>query len=447
MAREELMLRIQEKKKAVGAGYLTDQGALFLVAGELGVSLRKDESVSDLTIKDLYIGANDVTVAARVLAVYPVATFNKKDGGIGKYRRLALFDGKQTARITVWEEGIEPLEALDLAADAAVRVVSGYVKQGLDGKPNLNLGKRGRIEVVTEEKVLAKLPKLAAATERLAKLSQEKQFVALELVVSSEPRYSEFVRSDGSPGSLFQFGAGVDGGEVRIVVWSPVAKPELKRGDRVVVTNVRARRSSSGEFEVHGDAGSAILLGQRAEKTKLRVVATPSGEGRGLLAIDASGRVKVLELGKEAGAFRVGELLAVAPDRESGGRLYCESAGSVEAGADSSFPELGTLSTKLREVKGEGSMILVEAIALSQGSVDDVHLIDGSTARKGELLLGDDTGEVKLVAWREASDKVSGIQPGERLRIVGAAPKVTKMGAWVLEATRVTVVERLRGQT
>src|ERR1700740_3794044 len=107
ISRGSLMELVQEKKRTVGAGYLTDQGALFLVAGELGVSLRKEDASSDMTIKDLYIGANDVTVVARVLALYPVATYNKKDGGTGKYRRVVLFDGKNSARLTVWEEGIE----------------------------------------------------------------------------------------------------------------------------------------------------------------------------------------------------------------------------------------------------------------------------------------------------------------------------------------------------
>jgi len=86
LGRDEVLRRIEEKKRTVGAGYLTDQGALFLVAGELGVSLRKGDASSDMTIKDLYIGANDVTVVARVLAVYPVATYNKKDGGKGSTR-------------------------------------------------------------------------------------------------------------------------------------------------------------------------------------------------------------------------------------------------------------------------------------------------------------------------------------------------------------------------
>ena len=443
--RLELMRRIEEKKQTVGAGYLTDQGALFLVAGELGVSLRKEEASSDMSVKDLYIGANDVTVVARVLAVYPEATYNKKDGGTGKYRRLVLFDGPQTVRFTVWEEQADEIAKARLQADSPIRVVSGYVKQGLDGRPNLNLGRRGKIEVLSDEKVSAKLPTLSASTEKLTKISQERQFVALESVVSSEPRYSEFTRSDGSQGSLFQFGAATDGGkgEVRIVVWSPSLRPELKKGQRVVVTNVRAKRSTNGEFEIHGDAGSTIVMGHKAEEVELRVAALGTSPNI-VLGLDKGGKVRVVEMGMGIQGPGMGVVVRVAPDSESDGRLYCTAPGSLQVAEDNSFPGLDRLATKLRDAKTEDARIMVEVIALSNGTVDDVRLRDGSTVKKGELVLGDDTDEIKLVAWRELSGRVSGIQPGERLRIVGAEVKSSKAGAWLLQVSNVTVIERLR---
>jgi replication factor A1 len=446
--RQELMRRIEEKKQTVGAGYLTDQGALFLVAGELGISLRKEEASSDMSVKDLYIGANDVTVVARVLAVYPEATYNKKEGGTGKYRRLVLFDGPQTVRFTAWEEKAGEVAKAGLEVGSPVRVVSGYVKQGLDGKPNLNLGKRGKIEALSDEKVSAKLPTLSAATEKLTKILQERQFVALECVVASEPRYSEFTRSDGSQGSLFQFGALSSGGvgEVRIVVWSPASRPELKKGQRVVVTNVRAKRSTGGEFEIHGDAGSSILMGPKAEEVELRVVA-PGVSPNIVLGLDKGGKVRVVELGMGIQGPGMGLVVRVAPDSESEGRLYCTAPGSLQVVEDDSFPGLEKLATKLRDAKTEDARIMVEVIALSHGTVDDVRLRDGTTVKKGELVLGDDTDEIKLVAWRELSGRVSGIQPGERLRIVGAEIKSSKAGAWLLQVSNVTTIERLRGRS
>ena len=448
LSREQVLRRIEEKKQTVGAGYLTDQGALFLVAGELGVSLRKSDASADMTIKDLYIGANDVTVVARILATYPVSTFDKKDGGKGKYQRLALFDGKDSVRLTVWEEALEQVEKLGLEVGMPVRVANAYVKQGLDGKPNLNLGKRGKIEPLTDENVAAKLPSISTVAQKLPNQLKEEPFIALDCVVSSEPRYSEFVRSDGSGGSLFQFGVSQGGGkETRVVIWSPTAKPELKPGQRVRITSVRGRRSTNGGFEVHGDAGSTIVVGPPAERLELRVAATSSSQAAKIvLCVGKDRMVKFVEIGKGVVEPVQDDVVGVAPDETHEERLACRSRESLQLMKDESFPPLGDLSTKIQGVKTEDVHIMVEVIALSHGSVDDVTLRDGSTVKKGELVVGDDTGEIKLVAWRDLAGRASGIQPGERLRIVGVTAKSTKMGGLVLQLTNLSVVERLRSR-
>jgi ssDNA-binding replication factor A large subunit len=447
LSKEEVLRRIEDKKRTVGAGYLTDQGALFLVAGELGVSLRKDTS-PDMTINDLYIGANDVTIVARVLSVYPVASYNKKDGGQGKYQRLTLFDGNSAVRLTVWEEGLEQVAKLDLHVDSVVRVANAYVKQGLDGKPNLNLGKRGKVEVVNDEKIAARLPLISTVVQKLPVITKEEQFLALDCTVSSEPRFSEFVRSDGSEGSLFQFGVAHDGRkETRVVVWSPSARPELKRGQRVRITNVKSRRSNSGDFEIHGDAGTTIAVAPRGERSELRVAAiTVTQSAKVLLGIGKDKKVRIVEVGKGVKEPSQGDLVAVTPDDATEGRLYCRSPDSIEVVTDGPFPTFDDLLTKLQEVKEEDSQIMVEVIALSHGTVDDVHLRDGTIVKKGELVVGDDTGEIKLVAWRDLSGRLSGVQPGERLRLVGVVPKSTKLGGWVLQLSNLSVMERLRGR-
>lgn len=447
LSRDEVLHRIEDKKRTVGAGYLTDQGALFLVAGELGVSLSKGDATSDMRIGDLYIGANDVTVVARVLSVYPVATYNKKDGGQGKYRRLVLFDGKSTVRFTVWEEGLEQIEKSGIQVDSPVRVANGYVKQGLDGRANLNLGRRGKIEVLTDQKISSKLQSIATLVQKLPSLTKEEQFVALEGVVSSEPRFSEFVRSDGSEGSLFQFGLARDGGkETRVVIWSPAAQPELKRGQRVQVTNVRAKKSNTGDFEIHGDAGSAIVLGPAAERTVYRVAATSSSQSaKVLLVVGKDRKVKFVEVGKGVKEPARNDVVGLVPDDARDERIYCRSPDSVSL-VDDPFPELQELAMKLQEVREEDAQIMAEVIALSHGSVDDVPLRDGTKVKKGELVVGDDTGEIKVVAWRDLAGRVSGIQPGERLRLVGVAAKSTKMGGWLLQLSNFSVIERLRGR-
>jgi ssDNA-binding replication factor A large subunit len=443
----EVLRRVEEKKKTVGAGYLTDQGALFLVAGEMGIALRRDGASSDMKIGDLYIGANDVTVVARVLAIYPESSYNRKDGGTGRYRRLALFDGQNVVRLTVWEEGLEQLNRLGLNVDSPVRVANAYVKQGLDGKPNLNLGRRGRIELLTDEKAIANLPPIATLVQKLPALQKDEQFIAVEGIVSTEPRYSEFVRSDGSEGSLFQFGLSGDGGkETRVVIWSPSSQPKLGRGQRVRITNVKSKRSNSGDYELHGDAGSTVVTGELAA-LKFRVAATSSSTTAKLvLGIGSDKKVRLIEVGKGVEEPKKGQLIDVFPDQIGEGRVYCRNPGSIQVVEDGGFPGLEQLATKLEEANEEDVQIMVDVIALSNGNVEDVKLKDGTNVKKGELVIGDDTGDLTLVAWRDVASRLSGIVPGQRLRLVGVSPKPTKMGGRTLQLSSFSVVERLGGR-
>lgn len=380
ISRESLMQRVQEKKRTVGSGYLTDQGALFLIAGELGVGLQH-MITADLTLKDLHIGANDITVVARVLAIYPVSEFKKKDGsGVGRYRRVNLFDKNGVGRLTVWEDNEDAMKLAGLTVDTPIRVVSAYVKQGLDGKPNLNLGKRGRIEVIVDPSISSKLSSLPALSKQVEQIQEGEVVAAVEGVAASDSRKSTFVRrDDGSNGSLMQFELRGPGDKTtRVVVWDGVDLPEVKSGVKVRVTNLRQKKGRQGESELHGDSATVIQqLGEDAD-------------GQGVPR--ARPLVKVGEAAKHV----------------------------VDGRVD------------------------LDVMVLSKGSVREVSLKDGSTAKKGEVVLGDDTGEITAVAWGEASKIIEGIHVGEKLRVHDAKIQTSKMGVETLELGSSSSLERLR---
>jgi hypothetical protein len=61
LSENELQRIIQEKRDNSG-DFLTEEGATYMVANELGLDLSSGQVVTtDLKIKDLVIGANDVT--------------------------------------------------------------------------------------------------------------------------------------------------------------------------------------------------------------------------------------------------------------------------------------------------------------------------------------------------------------------------------------------------
>jgi replication factor A1 len=256
ITREEIMSLIQEKKQTVGAGFLTDQGALFLIAGELGVQLRH-MTATDLTLKDLYVGANDITIVARVLGVYPVSEYKKKDGGTGRYRRVVLFDQSNLSKLTIWDDNPEAVKLDGISVNSPVRVLNAYVRQGLDGKPTLNLGRKGKIELLGDEKLVSLLVPLSKLSKKVDEISEFQDLAAVEGLALTDSRSSDFTRQDGSPGSLTQFELGGEKVKIRIVIWNAV-EVEVKQGQKIIVTNLRLKKSMNGERELHGDSGSIV---------------------------------------------------------------------------------------------------------------------------------------------------------------------------------------------
>ena len=79
LSRSVIEEQIKQKKEKIGAGYLTDQGALFLIASDLGVSLAEPLKV-EMKLKDLYIGAKEISLETRVMNISPAKQYSRKDG-------------------------------------------------------------------------------------------------------------------------------------------------------------------------------------------------------------------------------------------------------------------------------------------------------------------------------------------------------------------------------
>ena len=79
LTKEQIEDKIKQKKEKIGAGYLTDQGALFLIASDHGITLAEPQK-TEISLKDLYAGAKEISLETRVLNLSPAKQFSRKDG-------------------------------------------------------------------------------------------------------------------------------------------------------------------------------------------------------------------------------------------------------------------------------------------------------------------------------------------------------------------------------
>ena len=466
LTEKNVLALVEQKKKNVGGGYLTDQGALFLVASDLGISL--DYSASqDLPLKEVFIGANNIAVKARLLAIYPVKGYEKKDGTKGEFRRIVLFDGQSFARLMLWNDKVKLIDELALKVNDIVRISSIYVSSGLDGSPALNLGQKGMIEIVTDESI----PSIILRAKKPSQIKEIEQQIVLDCIVRTQPRKSEYTTQDGRQGTLVQFNAGSEdgGSDIRVVLWNNPAEGLLDSGpgSKLILSNVRSKVASSGSLEVHGDEGTFVQVisqispqpaaKQAPQSTAIEIEGNILSMGDKRFTKNGLPSVQALMIGTDYKIYTpiaIGNVSQVLLDKRDLNRvklkgrlvderrIICDEENSIEPIQTSAKDAKEAVMTKLNKLEDNTMPIFCEVIALSKANSDEIVTKDGETVRRADLIVGDETGETKLAAWREDVKIISGIQPGERLRLKGFQVQKGKDGILSLLAKPYSSIER-----
>src|SRR5918912_234730 len=200
---EQIREMIDEKKRKVGAGYLTDQGALFLIGADLGISFENVPKLSS-GIKELYVGAKEVTITARIMNIYPVRRFIKKDTNEEIVNRtMTVYDKDSSIKIRLWDNNqINIPDEMGLQPGDLIKISRCYVKSGLDGKPTISLGSNGIIELISNDD--SSIPNIDSKTITVDDVKEQQENVIITGNIDSNPRISEFIGIRGEKSKSLQ---------------------------------------------------------------------------------------------------------------------------------------------------------------------------------------------------------------------------------------------------
>src|SRR5207249_4825558 len=112
----------------------------------------------------------------RVMNIYPVKQFSRKDGTQFLLRTMTVYDGDSRAKVKLWDEkanlpGIENLKPGDL-----VKIIKAYVKADMKGNPIINVGSGAAIEPNKNSSII---PTLDAITEDISNVKENQQGLEL----------------------------------------------------------------------------------------------------------------------------------------------------------------------------------------------------------------------------------------------------------------------------
>jgi ssDNA-binding replication factor A large subunit len=442
---EQIRDMIDEKKRKVGAGYLTDQGALFLVAADLGISFENIPKLQS-SLKDIYVGAKEVTVVGRIMNVYPVHTYTKRESNEqAATRTIVVYDKDARVKVKLWDKHVGIPDEMGLQAGDIIKIIKGYVRAGLDGKPVINLGSYSAIETMRDD---LGIPSIDSLDSTIDSVTGPQDSMVITGTISGNPRVSDFVNPRGEASRSLQLQVSNDTGtrSLRTVIWN-VDESRLpkvfKTGAKVRMIGVRVKHGNpqygNGDFEIHGDEGTILQFSGSEEDVEvmpLRVVSVGEETGRGsflCLAADRAGRPLVLTIDNsltQLDQLNTGTMIECVPSRIFGNSVMLSKDDSYirVTDDDTTFPKLSKLEVKIKDIQASQEACIVEAIVLQAPETADVNTKSGETIPVTSTLLGDDTGEIRLVGWRNQSAGVNKLNVGDRVRLAGVTAGAGREG-------------------
>ena len=302
LSREEVLKKIIERKRSA-EDYFLDEVAARLVANDLGVEIPSAEDTfhAEIAVKDLVSGLNDVTIVGRVIVVYPVQTFPRSDLTEGKVARLLLADKTGSLRVVLWDDKIQMVESGKLKPGLIVKVLHGYVRDAMDGRLELHLGKKGAVQISPPNTIESDYPQINEFIDKVRQLTPNKKRASVQGLISEAFPPTEFQRPNGNTGKVRRLRLRDDTGEATLVVWNQRVDElgEVKQGDCLRIMDARVKAQPDGRIELHAENSTQI------EKLADQALS------QSLLGEAAS---KITDIKEEGGPFNVEAAVASPPD-------------------------------------------------------------------------------------------------------------------------------------
>jgi ssDNA-binding replication factor A large subunit len=431
---EQLKELIEEKKRRIGAGYLTDQGALFLVAADLGASFDNVQRTKR-GIKDLYIGARDLDLTVRLLNTYPIRVFTKKDTNQKiENRTISVYDAGGSIKVRLWDNLTHVIEENTLKPGDLIQIKNCYVKSALNGKPIINIGEGGNIYLYEGNDTT--IPDLDGVTSNIDDVRSEKENAVISGLVSSIPRIIEFSDSRGERKKSLQTMLSNESGDrkLRVALWNidedslpkffQVNFPIRIIGARIKQGNLQY---GNGDFEIHGDEATVIELKEKPqdyEVHSIRIISDGRSDTDGInyVGIDKDKNIAYVNLQGVAKSDKIKQnsVIDCIPSRIFGNMIFLKEDSYLELVENNSFSTLEECISKIKDIQTVGNSYIIESIILQQPNTTQVNTKNGELVSVSDTLIGDDTGEIRLVGWRDSSPELEKLKVGDRIRIIGA---------------------------
>ncbi len=423
LTRSDIEEIIKQKKEKIGAGYLTDQGAIFLIASDFGISLSEPLKV-EMGLKDLYAGAKEISLETRVLNMSPAKQFSRKDGSPFFLRTMTVYDNDSTASVKLWDEkanipGIENIKPGDL-----IKIIKAYVKSDLNGEPTINVGSGSNLETIDDK---SDIPNIDNITKDLSEVKEGQKDLVISGTIDGMISGMEFTNSRGKPGKALRMRIkGKDGNSMRVVLWGQdesVIPNMISQDAKARLLGVKVRSGNQG-IEIHGNESTIIEIegGKEAEPIISRILSISTNENgnKMILGVDKNKKLfNISDFSNSTNVFNEGDVIELMPTKAYGNSITLDENSFVrKLDEDDTIPSLSKIRTKINDVKVDENYC-IEAIVLKVPERREVQTKSGESIALSEMFVEDDTSQIWVKGWRNQARLIEKCELGEIISVTG----------------------------
>ena len=427
LTKEEIQEQIKQKKEKIGAGYLTDQGAIFLIASDYGVTLTESLK-TEMSLKDLYAGAKEISLETRVLNLSPAKQFSRKDGSPFYLRTMTVYDSNSTASVKLWDEKANLPAMENLKPGDLIKIIKAYVKSDLDGSPTINIGSGSDIETTD---ATSEIPSIDGITKDISELKEGEKDLVISGIIDGMITGMEFTNSRGQPGKALRMRLkGKENAGMRVVLWGKdeSSVPNMvSQSAKVRLLGVKVKSGNQG-LEIHGNEATIIEIegGKEAEPIITRIVSiTPTESGKNLiLGVDQKRNLyNISDFSDSTKICLEGDVIECMPSKVYGNSVTLDNNSFVrKLDDDKSIPSLQQLRTRINDIKIDDSYC-IEAIVLKVPERREVQTKSGESIALSEMFVEDDTGQIWIKGWRNQARLIDKCELGEIISVTGLNAK------------------------
>lgn len=365
LSESDIKEMIKVKKSEVGAGFLTDLGAIYLILNELGIKIEQKQS---LTIGEIDFDHKITDIECYYLSSAKLA------GRVVFY----VFDKGSVIRGVQW--GSDKNEFDGLKPGQAIVLKKAVIKESSEGTFELHLNDKSEI---------VKKPDMKSIEFACSELKSSGPGV-YRGTVEGPMRMINFKKRDGSDGKGLAFFLKIGEQKVRTVIWTQ-NDLEIYEGHELVIGPLTVKKSNYGT-ELSGD-DSAII-----EKVGPKFTLV-DGRDKRFIAIHSSGKLVELEFDSPP----TGNAIIAKRFEMRYPNFKIHEYEQIEE--ETVAPKTSKISEPVQE------LVKIEFITLS----DPVLKGNGYY----EILVGDDSGEGKLIVDKDGFNLVSALSVGQKAVAIG----------------------------